>query len=96
MPISLFLLSTSNVNVQCPFVFQVDVCKLSTMYSNQEETDTREVLCLHHAVAIGCKNAVVRIPDICIFVILLYHAHAFKRTEYVDMGSERHRHLLNL
>jgi len=53
--------------VQCPFVFQVEVRELPTIYSNQEETDTRVVLYLHHAAALGYKNAVVRTPDTDIF-----------------------------
>ena len=41
------------------FLFQVDVRELPTIYSNQEETDTRVILYLHHAAAIGYENAVV-------------------------------------
>jgi len=82
--------------VQCPFVFQVEVRELPTIYSNQEETDTRVVLYLHHAAALGYKNAVVRTPDTDIFMILLYHAHAIKLTVYLDTGSGKHRQLLNL
>ena len=37
-------------------------------------TDTRVVLYLHYAAALGYKNAVVRTPDTDIFAILLYHA----------------------
>lgn len=70
--------------------------ELHTIYSNQEETDTRVVLYLHHAAALGYKNAVVRTPDTDIFVILLYHAHAIKLTVYLDTGSGKHRQLLNL
>uniref|UniRef100_UPI00358FE108 uncharacterized protein n=1 Tax=Myxine glutinosa TaxID=7769 RepID=UPI00358FE108 len=42
---------------------EVEVRELPTIYSNQEETDTRVVLYLHHAAALGYKNAVVRTPD---------------------------------
>ena len=45
--------------------------ELPTIYSNQEETDTRVVLYLHHAAAIRHKNAVVRTSDTDIFMILL-------------------------
>ena len=82
--------------VQCPFVFQVEVRELPTIYSNQEETDTRVVLYLHHAAALGYKNAVVRTPDTDIFMILLFHAHDIKLTVYLDTGSGKHRQLLNL
>ena len=70
--------------------------ELPTIYSNQEETDTRVVLYLHHAAALGYKNAVVRTPDTDIFVILLYHAHTIKMTVYLDTGSGKHRKLINI
>uniref|UniRef100_UPI00358FB7B0 uncharacterized protein n=1 Tax=Myxine glutinosa TaxID=7769 RepID=UPI00358FB7B0 len=75
---------------------EVEIRELPTIYSNQEETDTRVVLYLHHAAALGYKNAVVRTPDTDIFVILLYHAHAIKLTVYLDTGSGKHRQLVNL
>lgn len=77
-------------------MYQVEVRELPTIYSNQEETDTRVVLYLHHAAALGYKNTVVRTPDTDIFVILLYHAHAIRLTIYLDTGSGKHRQLLNL
>lgn len=70
--------------------------EIPEIYSNQEETDTRVVLYLHHAVALGYKNAVVRTPDTDIFVILLYHAHAIQLTIFLDTGSGKHRQLINL
>uniref|UniRef100_UPI00358FA4EE uncharacterized protein isoform X1 n=1 Tax=Myxine glutinosa TaxID=7769 RepID=UPI00358FA4EE len=75
---------------------KVEVRELPTIYSNQEETDTRVVLYLHHAAALGYKNAVVRTPDTDIFMILLHHAHAIKLTVYLDTGSGKHRQPLNL
>uniref|UniRef100_UPI00358FCD05 uncharacterized protein n=1 Tax=Myxine glutinosa TaxID=7769 RepID=UPI00358FCD05 len=75
---------------------KVEVRELPTIYSNQEETDTRVVLYLHHAAALGYKNAVVRTRDTDIFMILLYHAPAIKLTVYLDTGSGKHRQLLNL
>ena len=70
--------------------------EIATIYSNQEETDTRVALNLHHAAAFGYKNAVVRTPDADIFMILLYQAHAIKLTVYLDTGSGKHRQLINL
>ena len=70
--------------------------ELPARYSNQDETDTRVMLYLHHAVALGYKNAVVRTPDTDIFVILLFHAHAINMSIYLDTGSGKHRHLLNV
>lgn len=70
--------------------------ELPTLYSNQEETDTRVVLYLHHAASLGYKDAVVRTPDTDISVILLYHAHAINLTVYLDTGSGKHRQLINV
>uniref|UniRef100_UPI00358F4B42 putative helicase MOV-10 n=1 Tax=Myxine glutinosa TaxID=7769 RepID=UPI00358F4B42 len=75
---------------------KVEVRELTTICSDQEETDTRVVLYLHHAAALGYKNAVVKTTDTDIFMILLYHAHTIKLTIYLDMGSGKHRQLLNL
>lgn len=72
------------------------MCEIPSIYSNQEETDTRVVLYLHHAAALGYKDAVVRTPDTDIFAILLYHAHAINLTIYLDTGAGKHRRLLNL
>lgn len=88
--------SDSRLKMQCPFVFQVEVCELPELYSNQEETDTRVVLYLHHAATIGYKNAVVRTPDTDIFLILLYHANSIRLTVYLDIGSGKHRRLVNI
>ena len=41
------------------FIFQVELRELLQFCSSQEETDTRLVLYLHHAVNLGCKNVVV-------------------------------------
>ena len=75
---------------------KVDVQELPEIYSNQEETDTRVVVYLHHAAAMGYKDAVVRTPDTDIFVILLHHAHTIKLTIYLDTGVGKHRKLINL
>ena len=77
-------------------MFQVKVCELPALYSNQEETDSRVVLYLHHAATIGYKDAVVRTPDTDIFLILLYHANAINLTVYLDTGSGKHRQLINI
>uniref|UniRef100_UPI00358F3B0A uncharacterized protein n=1 Tax=Myxine glutinosa TaxID=7769 RepID=UPI00358F3B0A len=75
---------------------KVEVRELPTIYSNQEETDTRVVLYLHHAATIGYKNAVVRTPDTDILLILLHHAHNIKLTVYLDTESGKHRQLVNV
>ena len=78
-------------------LIQVEVCELHEIYSNQEETDTRVVLYLHYAAALGIlryKSAVVRTTDTDVFAIILLHAHAIKFTVYLDTGSGKHRRLL--
>lgn len=95
--ISLYDFATSgfeNSTLLC--IFQVEVHELPTIYSNQEETDTRVVLYLHHAAAIGYKSAVVRTPDTDIFMILLYHANAINLTVYLDTGSRKNKQLINI
>ena len=73
----------------CGGVFQklCHVCQLPTIYSNQEETDTSVRLHLYYVAVLGYKNALVRTPDIDIFVIRLYHVHATTLTVYLDTGS---------
>ena len=66
------------------------------MRSNQEETDTRIILYLHHAENLGFKSAVVRTPDSDIFFILLLHAHDLAITIYLDTGTGKHRRLINI
>ena len=78
------------------FIFQVKFSELPQLCSNQEETDTRVVLYLHHTVNLGYKNAVVRTPDTDVLVILLYHAHTITLTIYLDSGSGKHRKVINL
>ena len=67
--------------------------ELSTLYCNQEETYTRVLLRLHHAAALGYKNAVVRTPDTDIFVSFPFHMHAINMSIHIDAGSAKHRRL---
>ena len=80
----------------CYFVFQVTVDEIHELVSNQEETDTRVVLYLNYAVKLGYKSAVVRSPDTDIFFILLHYAHSIALTIYLDIGSGKHRQLINV
>ena len=64
--------------------------------SDQEETDSRIVLYLHYAVKKGYKSAIIRTPDTDVFFILLYHAHTITLTIFLDIGSGKHRKLINL
>ena len=68
--------------------------EVHTLYSNQEETDTRIILYLHHAM--GFKEAVVRTPDANIFFILLHHSHTLNITIYLDTGTGKHRRLIDV
>ena len=76
---------TSAFKHQWLLVFQAEVHELSTIYSNQEETDTGMMLNLHRA---AYKNAVIRTPDTYIFVTLLYHAHTIKQTDCIPWFTE--------
>ena len=77
-------------------VFQVTVDEIPALRSNQEETDSRVVLYLNHAVALGFKSAVVRTPDTDIFFILLHHSHSINLTIFLDTGMGKHRQLVNV
>ena len=79
-----------------PPLLQVDVNEVHTLYSNQEETDTRVILYLHHAVNMGFKSAVVRTPDTDIFFILLRHSHTINLTIYLDTGTGKKRRLIDV
>jgi len=48
-----FCIITSVFKYQCPFVIQVEVRELATIYSNQQEIDTRMVLYIHRDAALA-------------------------------------------
>lgn len=77
-------------------MFQVTAHEIHELTSNQEETDTRVVLYLNYAVKLGYKSAVVRTPDTDIFIILLQHAHHIALTIYLDIGTGKHRQIVNI
>ena len=70
--------------------------EIHTLYSNQEETDSRVILYLYHAVKMGYKSAVVRTPDTDIFFIILHHCHSINLTIYLDTGTGKHCRLINV
>jgi len=49
-----------------------------------------------YAVKLGYKSAVVRTPDSDIFFILLHHANSIHLSIYLDTGTGKHRHLINV
>ncbi|XP_063047331.1 uncharacterized protein LOC134441069 [Engraulis encrasicolus] len=75
---------------------QIQLKELHSLRSNQEETDTRVVLYLHHAAALGFTSAVVRTPDSDIFFILLHHSHSISLTIFLDIGTGKQRKLVNI
>jgi len=77
-------------------VLQVTAKEVHELISNQEETDTRTVVYLRYAAKIGYKSAVVRTPDSDIFFILLYHAQSISLTVYLDIGTGKHRQVVNV
>ena len=66
------------------------------LYSNQEETDSRVILYLHYAVSQGYKSAVVRTPDTDLFFLLLHHAQSIQLKIILDIGSGKHRQLVDI
>ena len=85
-----------NAMINTHFHFPGRVERPSAALQYPRGDNIRVVLYLHHAVNLGYKNAVIRTPDTDILVILLYHAHAISLTIYLDMGSCKHRKLINL
>lgn len=77
-------------------MFQVTACEIHELVSNQEETDTRVVLYLKYAAKLGYKSAVVRTPDTDIFMILLHHAHSIALIIFLDIGTGKHRQIVNV
>ena len=54
------------------------------------------MLYLKYAAKLGYKSAVVRTPDTDIFVILLFHAKTIGLTIFLDIGTGKHRQIVNL
>lgn len=79
-----------------PAHLQVKVSEVPELYSSQEETDTRVILYLHHAVYQGYESAVVRTPDTDLFFLLLHHAQSIKLTIILDIGTGKHRQLVDV
>ena len=54
------------------------------------------MLYLKFAVEHGYKSAVVRTPDSDIFFILLHHANTIALNIYLDIGTGKHRKIINV
>ena len=76
-------------------MFQVTANEIHELVSNQEETDTRNVLYLKYAAKLGYKSAVVETSDTDIFFILLQHAQSIALTVFLDTGTGKHCQLVN-
>ena len=72
------------------------VQELESLYSNQEETDSRVVLYCKYAHEQGYEHVRVRSPDTDIFFILLHHAKTMLCTIYFDTGTGNHKRLINI
>ena len=75
---------------------KIDIREIHGLKSNQEETDSRVVLYLNYADELGFSSAVVKSPDTDIFFILLYHIHWINLTVYLDIGTGKHRRIINI
>ena len=64
--------------------------------SNQEETDSKVVLCSMYAAEKGYQYARVRSPDSDIFWILMYHARKINTTILFDTGLGNKKRLINI
>ena len=77
-------------------MFQVTANEIHELVSNQEKTDTRTVLYLKSTAKLGYKSAVVGTPDTDIFFILLQHAQSIALTAFLEIGTGKHRQLVNV
>ena len=68
-------------------MFQLMLSEIHSLQSNQEETDTRIVICIKYAEDQGFKSVVVRTLDTDVFFILLFHAHDLEITIYKHIGT---------
>ena len=90
--------------IACLFTFESDdqqqhttVQELASLYSNQEETDSKVVLYCKYAHAQGYENVCIRSPVSDVFFFLLHHAKALPCTIYFDTGSGNNKkHLINI
>jgi hypothetical protein len=72
----------------------VQKTEVESLFSNQEETDTRVVLYCQYAEEEGYETVRVRSPDSDIFFILLHHAAKFTITVLFYTGSGDKRRLM--
>ena len=72
------------------------VTEIPSLYSNQEETDSRVVLYCKYAHDQGSEHVRVRSPDTDIFFILLHHAKTLPCTIYFDTGTGNNKRLVNI
>ena len=76
-----------------PHVRQAEV---QSLFSTQEETDTRVVLYCKYAADQGYEQVRVRSPDSDVFFILLHHAAKLNVTIIFDTGTGNHKRLINV
>ena len=67
-----------------------------SLFSNQEETDTRIILYCKYAQDCGYEYVRVRSPDTDIFFILLHYVHEMTITVLFDTGTGNRRRLINM
>ena len=72
------------------------VNEIFSLFSNQEESDTRFILYVNYAKTLGFKDVVIRSPDTDVFFILLYHACAIDIGIFLDTGSGKKRMLIDV
>jgi hypothetical protein len=72
---------------------QVRTCEVHEFTSDQKETDTRVILYLHCAAKLGYMSAVVRTPD---SFFLLRNSHSIGLKIDLDIGTGKHRHIINV
>ena len=70
--------------------------EIASLFSNQEETDSRIILYCKYADEQGYEYVRIRSPDSDVFFVLLHHTSALSCTVMFDTGTGNNRRLINM
>ena len=70
--------------------------EIFSLFSDQEESDTRFVLYVMYAKTLGFKDAIIRSLNTDVFFILLYHAFEIDIRIILDTGTGKKQMLIDV
>ena len=76
-------------------LFRLNLKKFMNFFRTRRN-DTRVILHLKHLESLCCPAAIIRTPNTDILIINLLHAHAFSKIIMLDIGSGKHRQVMNV